>query len=121
MFASLAFMPFPISVWHERNLNHQTLLWQVALLNGSKYRSPYLDTIKRVCDFGRIFHFEEGAQVSSSVEKLNLKSFVSKSNLTAEFQIKDIMFKNLRQCINYVPELEDQCSLLRWPFIWPQL
>lgn len=54
------------------------------MLNGNKYRTSYLYTIKCVCDFGRIFHFEEGAQVSSSVEKLNLKSFVSKGNLTAD-------------------------------------
>lgn len=86
MFASLEFMPFSISFPHEFNLNQPTWPWQVAfrMLNGIKYRTSYLYTIKRVCDFGRIFHFEEGAQVSSSIEKLNLKSFVSKGNLTAD-------------------------------------
>lgn len=51
---------------------------------------PYLHTIKRLSDFWGIFHFEESAQVSSSVEKLYQKTFVSKSNLTANKAIKII-------------------------------
>lgn len=48
-----------------------------------KYLS-YLHTIKHLSDFRGIFHFEEGAQVSSSIEKLYLKTFVSKSDFTAD-------------------------------------
>lgn len=48
-----------------------------------KYMS-YLHTIKHLSDFWGIFHFEEGAQVSGSVEELYLKTFVSKSDLTAD-------------------------------------
>lgn len=71
---------------HEIHLYPQTSPPQVAfrMRNGDKWRTSHLYTVKRVCDFGGIFHSEEGAQVSSSVEKLNLKSFVSKGNLTAD-------------------------------------
>lgn len=44
----------------------------------------YLHTIERLGDFWGIFHFEEGAQVSSGVEQLYLKTFVSKSDLAAD-------------------------------------
>lgn len=86
------------------------------MLNGMKGRTSYLYTIKRVCDFRRIFHFEEGAQVSSSVEKLNLKSFVSKGNLTADKKVankrnkrsqnityfnKGHFFKKIHKCLYF--------------------
>lgn len=48
-----------------------------------KKHVSYLHTIKHLSDFRGVFHFEEGAQVSSSVEKLYLKTFVSKGDLTA--------------------------------------
>ena len=44
----------------------------------------YLHTIKSLSNFWGVFHFEDGAQVSGRVEELYLKTFVSKSNLTAE-------------------------------------
>lgn len=50
----------------------------------------YLHTIKHLGDFWGIFHFEEGAQVSSGVEQLYLKAFVSKSDLTANKEIKHL-------------------------------
>lgn len=52
-------------------------------MNQSQDSNTYLNTVKRLCNFGRILHFEEAAQVPSSVKELYLKTFVSKSNLTA--------------------------------------
>lgn len=54
-----------------------------------------LHTIKCLSDFWGIFHFEEGAQVSSSVEQLYLKTFVSESNLTAN----KVITINKKPCI----------------------
>lgn len=69
----------------------------------------YLHTIKRLGDFWGIFHFEEGAQVSSSVEKLYLKSFVSKSNLTADKVIGIV--KNLSKVADFCQWLANRKQL----------
>lgn len=64
------------------------LVQQVTIMNESfgwdKVKTSYLYTIKRLGDLWGIFHFEEGAQVSSCVVELYLKTFVSKSDLTAD-------------------------------------
>lgn len=44
----------------------------------------YLHTVECLCDFWGIFHFEEGTQVPRGVEELDLKTFVAKSDLTAQ-------------------------------------
>lgn len=50
----------------------------------------YLHTVKHLCDFGGVFHFEEGAQVPGRVEELDLKAFVSKSHLAADKQHRHV-------------------------------
>lgn len=67
------------------------LAQQVTIMNESSGwhkvkvgKISYLHTIKRLSDLWGIFHFEEGAQVSSCVVELYLKTFVSKSDLTAD-------------------------------------
>lgn len=67
------------------------MLEPVTLKSKIKKYLANLHTIKRLGDFWRIFHFEEGAQVSSSVEQLYLKTFVSESNLTAKKVIEIIL------------------------------
>lgn len=52
----------------------------------SKRKSSYLDAVEHLADFGGIFHFEEGAQVSRRVVELYLETFVSKSDLAARSQ-----------------------------------
>lgn len=67
------------------------------LIRVKKYMS-YLHTIKRLCNFWGVFHFEEGAQVSRGVEQLYLKTFVAECHLTADkvkLCIKSLLFTHV--------------------------
>lgn len=69
-------------LWYSQHF--QSLITQ-SRITAQRYKNQtsYLNTVKDLVDFGGIFHFEEGAQVSCRVIELYLEPFVSKSDLTA--------------------------------------
>lgn len=69
-------------LWYSQH----SFCWIVINCLRIQNKTSYLNTIEHLIDFGGIFHFEEGAQVSCRVVELYLEPFVSKSNLTAHNQ-----------------------------------
>lgn len=63
-------------------LSYQYNIYEVYTRQQQEILLAYLNTAKRLSDFGSVLHFEQRAQVASSVVKLNLKAFVSKCHFT---------------------------------------